>query len=118
MKLPLIVLGTLSLTLLPGCLVSSSSNTTISGHDVSPKMMAQIEPGKTRKDFVLATLGEPTTKTPLEDGSEVWKYEYRKKSHSSGAVFLLLNHDNYTEKDGAVYIILRDGLVEKTWRDN
>src|SRR5687768_9029881 len=114
MKLAPIVLCAVSLSVLPGCLISSHSNTSYSGHDISPKTLAQIEPGTTKQDFVVATLGTPTTKTTLDDGSEVWKYEYRKRTSSSGSVFLLLNTGNQTEKEGAVYVILRDGMVQKT----
>ena len=106
-----------SLAVLPGCLINSSNSTSISGRYIGPQTLAQVEPGKSRQDFVVATLGTPTTKTVLEDGSEVWKYEYRKRTQSSGKVFLLLDSDSFTEKDGAVYVIFRDGVVEKTWRD-
>ena len=116
MKFPAIVLGALAVSVLPGCLINTHNSTTVSGRDVSPSTMAQIEPGVTKEEFVMATLGPPTTRTVLEDGSEVWKYEYRKKTQSSGRVFLLFNGDNYSEKDGAVFVILKDGVVQKTWR--
>ena len=117
MKFAVAALGLACTTVLPGCLINSSNSTSISGRYIGPNTLSQIEPGKSREDFVVATLGTPTTKTTLEDGSQVWRYEYRKRTQSSGRVFLLLDSDNFTEKDGAVYVILRDGIVEKTWRD-
>jgi outer membrane protein assembly factor BamE (lipoprotein component of BamABCDE complex) len=106
-----------SLPLLSGCLISSHSNTEFSGRYIGAETMAQLEPGKTKEDFVVATIGTPTTKTTLEDGSEVWKYEYRKRTSGNGTVFLLLNTSNSTDKEGAVYVILKDGVVQKAWRD-
>ena len=100
-----------------GCLVNSHSRTSYSGRYVGPETMAQIEPGTTRQDFVLATLGEPTSKNRLDDGSEIWRWEYRRKRSSSGSVFLLLDTDNHTEHDGAAYVQFRDGVVERSWRD-
>jgi outer membrane protein assembly factor BamE (lipoprotein component of BamABCDE complex) len=111
------VIALSALPLLSGCLISSHSSTEFSGRYIGAETMAQIEPGKTKEDFVVATIGTPTTKTKLEDGSEVWKYEYSKKTSGNGTVFLLLNSSNSTEKEGAVYVILKDGVVQKAWRD-
>jgi outer membrane protein assembly factor BamE (lipoprotein component of BamABCDE complex) len=103
--------------MLSGCLVNSHSHSEFTGHYIGANTLQQIEPGKSKEDFVVATIGTPTTKTRLEDGSEVWKYEYRKRTSGNGTIFLLLNTSNSTEKEGAVYVIFRDGVVEKVWRD-
>lgn len=103
--------------LLPGCLINSSSRTEYSGRYLSPAAVSQIEPGETKRDFVLATIGEPTTKTTLDDGSEIWKWEYRKTRSSSGSVFLLLNSDSQTRSEGATFVVFRDGVVEKVWQE-
>src|SRR5690606_24826303 len=76
-----------------GCirLIDTSSRTMYTGQYVSEQAMEQIEPGKTTADFALAVLGPPTNKSTLDDGSELWKYSYRKAKSSSGSVFLLLD---------------------------
>ena len=67
---------------------------------------------------VLATLGEPTARTPLDDGGELWKWSYRRTRSSSGSVFLLLDADNHTEQDGAAFVQFDSaGTVVKSWRD-
>lgn len=107
----------LSLAALSGCLVNSSTRTEFSGRYVSPTTINQIEPGKTRDEFVTAVLGCPTSKTPLTDGSEIWKWEYQKKSSSNGYVFLLVSANDKSEKQGATYVVMRCGTVEKVWQD-
>ena len=112
-----IAVAAASLVLLPGCLVNTSSRTEYSGKFISAETIKQIEPGKSKEDFVLAVLGSPTTKTPLTDGSEVWKWEYSRKKSSHGHVFLLVDADDYSDTKGATFIVMRDGVVEKTWQD-
>lgn len=114
----LCLMGALAaLTLMPGCLVCSSSKTEYSGRYIGPETVRQIEPGKSKEEFVLAVLGTPTNRTNAADGSEVWKWDYRKKKRSSGSVFLLVNADNESESQGATYIVMRDHTVEKVWQD-
>lgn len=106
-----------TISILSGCLVNSSTRTTYSGRHISPETVKQIEPGKTKSDFVLATLGDPTSKNKLDDGSEVWKWEYEKKHSSSGSVFLLVNANDHKETHGGTYIVMKDGVVDRVWQD-
>ena len=106
-----------ALALIPGCLVNSSSRTEYSGRYISADTVKQIEPGKSKSDFVVAVLGDPSSKNKLDDGSEVWKWEYQKKHSSSGQVFLLVNSNDHTESQGATYVVMRDGVVERVWQD-
>lgn len=103
--------------ILQGCLVSSSSRTEYSGRHIARSTFDQIEVSKTRKDFVLATLGEPTSKRMLEDGTELWKWSYRRSKSSRGSVLLLLAANNTTESEGATYVQFRDGVVVNAWQD-
>lgn len=116
-RMAAIVISLAALCSLSGCLVHSSSRTEYSGRYIGSETIKQIEPGKTKDDFVLAVLGAPTSKTQLSDGAEVWKWEYQKKKSSSGSVFLLVDADNHTESRGATYIVIRTGTVEKIWQD-
>jgi outer membrane protein assembly factor BamE (lipoprotein component of BamABCDE complex) len=103
--------------LMAGCLISGHSHTQVQGQYIGSGTLDQIEPGRTRADFVRATLGTPTSQTELDDGTEIWKYSYRRTTSGSGTVFLLLNTSNSTEKSGAVYVMMKDGVVQKYWRD-
>jgi outer membrane protein assembly factor BamE (lipoprotein component of BamABCDE complex) len=105
------------LGLVPGCLISTSSRTEYTGRHVGAETFAQIEPGKTTKDFVLATLGEPSSRATLDDGSELWKWTYRRSRSSRGSVLLLLAANNTAESEGATYVQIRDGVVVRAWQD-
>lgn len=100
-----------------GCLIHSRSRTQYSGKQVGEATFDRIEEGKSTPEFVLATLGEPTRKTPLSDGTEVWKWEYRKTQSSSGSVFLLYGGSGHSEHEGAAFVTIKDGVVSKKWRD-
>jgi outer membrane protein assembly factor BamE (lipoprotein component of BamABCDE complex) len=106
-----------STTLMSGCLVAGSSRTYQSGTYVGRGTLAQIEPGKTNEEFVLASLGPPTSKITMDDGAELWKWEYTRRRSSSGAVFLLLASDTHHESRTVTYILFRDRIVERVWQD-
>jgi len=112
-----LALAAASMALLSGCLVHSSSRTEVSGRYISAQTISQIEPGKTKDDFVMAVLGAPSSKNQLSDGSEVWKWDYNKKKSSNGSVFLLVDTDSHTESQGSTYVIMRNCVVEKVWQD-
>ena len=106
----------LAATTLTSCLISVDSHTQHTGRRISEQTLSQIEPGR-KDDFVLAVLGEPTTRTKLADQSEIWKWEYREKRVQSGTLIFVFSKDETTVNEGAVYVELKDGLVVRTWRD-
>jgi outer membrane protein assembly factor BamE (lipoprotein component of BamABCDE complex) len=99
-----------------GCLVMSNSEERRTGKYVSQATFEQIKPGATTSAWVLATLGEPTTKTKAS-GSEVWKWEYTETKESGGAIFLIFGGRSTKESNGAAYVELKDGVVANAWRD-
>jgi len=104
--------------LLPGCLINSRTAERSSGTYISENTLGQIEPGVTSKAWVLGALGEPTKKTTLEDGSELWKWEYSRTRESHGGVLFLINRSSSTESGGAAYVEMRGGVVTKAWKSN
>ena len=101
---------------LPGCLISSRSRETQTGTYVSEATFNQIEPGVTTRQWVLGTLGEPSLKTRLENGEELWKWSYCKTKQSSGSLLFVFGGSSSTSTMGAAYIQFKDGLVAKSWR--
>jgi hypothetical protein len=65
---------------------------------------------------VLGTLGEPTSKTTLENGEELWKWQYSKVKESSGAVLFIFGGSSTSTEGGSSYVQMRDGVVTKAWR--
>lgn len=101
----------------PGCLISSRSNESFTGTKVSEATFGQIQPGVTNKQWVEATLGQPTKKSTLDDGGEVWKWSYAKVKQSSGAILFIFGGSSTTTTGGAAYIEFGpDGVVRKAWR--
>jgi hypothetical protein len=76
----------------------------------------KIEPGLSRAHIV-ALLGEPLEKVPLEDELELWKWSYREKTTSGGSLVLLIDNEPRTEKSHMAYVEFRGGRVTRAWRD-
>ena len=113
---PLATLG--ALVLAAGCVVvHSDSETHYSGRHVSEATLAQITPGKSQ-DFVLAVVGEPTSRTRLDDGGELWKWAHTRRETSSGHFILLFSGDRSVTSEGATYVeFTPEKLVRQAWRD-
>ena len=110
------VAASLACTTLGGCLIGSSTHTDTSGHLIGNDTLAQIQPGKDTA-YVLALIGDPTDKTLLDGGTEIWKWRYTERKNSSGTVIFLLSADNKTETTKITYVEFKDGIVVKAWRD-
>lgn len=106
----------LSAALMGGCLISSNNTESMSGKKVSDATYNQIEPGVTTKQWVLGTLGEPTGKTTLENGEEIWKWAYARTKTSKGALLFVFGGSTTKVDAGTAYVQFRDGVVVKTWR--
>lgn len=118
MRHRLLAVAALAGAILPaaGCLISRESHVSTSGRYISPATMNQIDKG-TSQDFVLATLGEPGRKIAMDDGGELWKWEWSERRQSEGALFLVFAGESSREKNGAAYVLMRGGMVEKAWRE-
>lgn len=102
--------------LVPGCIITTGSHVHRTGKDVGRETLAQIEPGR-KKDFVLALLGEPTSKTEVEGGTEIWKWAYSERRVHHGSVLLVIETGQTQERTGASYVQFQDGSVAKAWQD-
>ena len=102
--------------LLPGCIITSKGDTSHSGQYISAETFSKVEPG-TSSGFVLATFGEPSTRTTLDDGSQIWRWRHTETRSSSGTVIFLLSSSNRTETQHNTFVEFRDGVVVRVWRD-
>jgi outer membrane protein assembly factor BamE (lipoprotein component of BamABCDE complex) len=106
----------LAATLLPACIINANSHTTRSGKYISTETIQRVEAGKDA-EYVLAVLGDPSSKQVLSDGTEIWKWSYRERRNSSGGVFLLVSSDKTTETERSTYVEMKDGKVARAWQD-
>lgn len=112
-----LVLAAVTLCLaLAGCIVHVGSRTERTGRYVGVETLAQVQPGKSR-DYALALLGEPSSKTAVEGGTEIWKWEYTESKSRESGVLLVFHGNDRSASEGAVYVELKDGVVVKAWRD-
>ncbi len=105
-----------SLSALGGCIIGSSSKTETEGVYVGPETVAQITPGSTQ-GYVLALLGEPTSKVEIGDGRSLWKWRYVERKKSSGSLLLVFSADSEHKSASTAYVEFADGKVVKSWRD-
>jgi hypothetical protein len=101
---------------LGGCLVTSSNTVEESGVRVSESTLANVEPGRTTGAWPIATLGEPTSRTPVADqpGTEI-SYEHVRSERSAGAVFLILGGASSKSERSRVFFEVENGLVRRSW---
>jgi len=101
---------------LTGCLVLSSDKTELEGTEVGVETLRQIEPGESEA-MVLELLGPPSSRKPVADGSEVLRWNYRRTRSQGTVVFLLFAGTRQTNESGTIYVTLKDGKVERVWRE-
>jgi hypothetical protein len=109
----------LALVLVCGCgpIVSSHNTVKRSGPEVGAATFAEVRPGKTTGDWVLAALGEPSRRATLADGSELWVWTTKEHKSGSGSVWLLYGGQSDKETLRNAYVQVTDGVVTKKWRD-
>lgn len=100
-----------------GCLIGSRSDVRTTGNYIGPQTFSQVQPGSTDAEWVLATFGEPNSRSTLSDGSEIWKWTYTKTKSGSGSLLFVYGGSDRTETQGSTFVQVRDGVVVKAWRD-
>ena len=101
---------------LTGCLITSRNHEDLTGTEVNDATFNRIEPGTTTRQWILGTLGQPTTQTTLEDGSELWKWSFARTRSSSGSLLFVFGGSSSTVSSGSAYVQMKDGVVTKAWR--
>lgn len=114
--LALALAASFALPLFSSCVINTNTRVESSGRQVSQETLAQITPGRT-SEFVLALLGEPSTRSKIDANSDIWKWEYSEKRVKEGGLLFVFSNSETTVQKGAVYVELKDGLVARTWRD-
>jgi hypothetical protein len=101
--------------LLFGC-VATESNVHYSG--VENSQLQRIERGTTTKDQLLEIVGEPTKETMTEDGTEILKYKCTEKKDNKFAMFPPpIAIEDKKETEHTVVFKLRDGIVQRYWKE-
>jgi hypothetical protein len=104
---------------LTGCLIHSSSKVDESGKRVGDSTLRQVEPGKTSQEWLMATLGEPTSRCPVRGpgNMEILGYSHERTKRSSGSVFLLFGGSSTDIDRRTTYFETTDGIVTRYWTE-
>ena len=96
--------------------ISSSSSTTRSGTQVSEETLTQLELGKTSKEWLIATLGPPTSASHVNGNTEILKYASTRKKKTRSGLILVVNTDSESEEKETVYFEFTDGILKRYWK--
>ncbi len=111
-KKALLLLASIALT---GCLVTVDSDSR-SLHSVwNEADVSRLQLGKTDRDWVTTSFGNPGTKLNYADGTEIWKYRNRSEKDTEVGLFLVFSVDVEEERTETLSIEFTDGLVTNYW---
>jgi hypothetical protein len=101
-----------------GCLLTSSNTTDESGVRVGAGTLRQVEVGRTTEDWLLATLGPPTSRNKVRGELEILGYDHQVVKKSNGSVFLLFAGSSKKVEKSSTYFELSDGVVTRYWTES
>ena len=100
-----------------GCLISSAKSSQITGAYVAPNAVSSVVLNETTQTEVEEIMGQPSTRTVNDDGTETWTWNWTKTKGDGGTVFLVFAGASKETIDQSVRIKFRDGIAIKKWRD-
>jgi hypothetical protein len=87
------------------------------GTYISDELFDHVKLNEATDDWVLAVFGPPSARTPLRDGTEIWRWVYRPTSQES-PIFEVFNKSEKEPKlaTRAVFVQFRNQVVIKKWK--
>jgi hypothetical protein len=87
------------------------------GPAVGQETLRQVQIGQTSKEWVLGTLGTPTSATTTPEGTEILKYVYTKDVDVDFSFCILFDFDDKREERTVYYFEITDGIVSNFWKE-
>ncbi len=107
-----------SLLLGTGCsVIHSHSTTKVMGKQVSDQTLARVEVGKTSKDWILATLGEPTASEIVDESTSILKYASKRIKSSNSTLLFVFDTSSKREEKRTIYFEFKDGILDRYWEE-
>ncbi len=100
-----------------GCLITSSKGTTFSGAYVEPSSFSQVHLNQTTTTEAEDILGQPTTRTPNDDGTETWTWNWTSTKKDRGMVLFVFSSRNRETVEESTHIKFKDNIAIRKWRD-
>lgn len=121
-RLPSLMIVTLAIGVAlaqAGCLVTSGSRVEEQGVRISPATLNEIELGRTTESWLLAVLGEPTARTPVEGcpDQQVLRYDYVRSEASGGTILFLFAGGSRHSTSSRAYFEITNGVVTRYWME-
>lgn len=112
-----ILCGALGLVL-SGC-ISGRSDVSYGpeGPAVGHETLRQVKVGCTSKEWVLGTLGTPTSETATPEGTEILKYVYTKDVDVDFSFCIFFDFDDKRQERTVYYFEIANGVVTKFWKE-
>ncbi|MBN2507207.1 MAG: outer membrane protein assembly factor BamE [Verrucomicrobia bacterium] len=112
-----LILTLLLMAVSPGCtVISSNSSTSHSGTQVPEETIAQLEVGKTTKEWVIATLGAPTSASSVNEKTEVLRYTSTRTRKTHSGLLLVLSANNQTVTKETLYLEFQEAVLKRYWK--
>lgn len=88
------------------------------GTNISDELLERVNVNKTTGEWVEAVFGPPSAKTPLSDGTEIWRWTYKPIAQEVSVVSLFGGGSEKEPKlaTRTVFVQLRDGVVIDKWK--
>ena len=100
-----------------GCIVCTENTSQERGKKLKNSSIRQLEPGVTTKDWALSVLGTPTSRSKLDNDTEVLKYEYSKTVNRELAIFLLFGSESEKTTNESVCLEFKDNILTRYWSE-
>jgi len=111
----LFMLLVITSVLLAGCVISDSS---VRYSGVENSQLRQIKQGITTKDQLVEIVGEPTEQSMTDDGAEILKYKCTTTKDNQFVMFpppIVI--DDKKETEHTIVFKIRDGIVQRHWKE-
>jgi len=121
MKINTTPLACLALTgtvaLASGCLVMKGQETSESGVKVTQSTLTQIKPSETTEAWLVAALGEPTSKRDVDEQTHILRYDHIVTTEKGGTVFLLFAGGESRQEKSTTYFEVKNSVVTRYWTE-
>jgi len=114
--LPTALIVTTALPLTGCSIISSNNHVSYTGNYVPSDSFSRVKTGESTTAFVEATLGEPSSRTDLEDGSSIWRWDYVVRRSGEGSLLLVFDGESSSEKKHSSFVQFAHGVATKKWR--
>lgn len=100
-----------------GCLVHVESDVRPTQTGWSEEDVARLEVGRSDREWVRGTFGEPRARVAGDGGTEVWEYRNRSERDTEVGLFLIFSVDVESERVETLSIEFTDGVVSGYWTE-